>query len=515
MAWCDPHPCAGSHFKLFSFEAIRCEIFERFNGKNNAIPGLPSAQSFGSSDPHISLLGAPNPWGFDQPSQFFTNLSAWVSTNFFSSYSTFASNLPGPEMNPSSTPGAWSIDPAIVHSDGYFFAQCLNSIVSNDPGCTPPTTTIGIPNMRKIAKGDLKYDADGNIDPSDAKLDEVIATEQFQELGPIAVEYIAAFIKFYAPKVSVTAPMTASGSGWLKGPDLSNGAACQLSSDSSELPCSFIVVHGSTNVQLEATAAAGSVFISWGGDCSNAIYTVDPNGANSILTLDTINHDINCTAMFGKKLVVTVRGNGSVTSDPPSPITGCTSECTGFFSGSVKLTASSMATWKQDCSGSAAFTTVVLDADKTCDVIFPGGNLTIDKGSIGMVTSVPAGISCSEGCMTTSSFFDGTVTLTASPASSFVQWSGSCSGTAPTTTVNVEMDQSCTAIFQQDIAGVRLNPSGHISFSSNPGPYKAEAVDSQLNPVVVSQDITVTLGRNVTSGCNGLLFSALRRNVNG
>jgi hypothetical protein len=75
-------------------------------------------------------------------------------------------------------------------------------------------------------------------------------------------------------------------------------------------------------------------------------------------------------------------------------------------------------------------------------------HLVVAKVGTGTVTSSPAGISCGTTC--TASFpVNATVTLTATPGSgsTFVGWSGACSGTSRTCTVSMTTDKAVVATF--------------------------------------------------------------------
>jgi C1A family cysteine protease len=104
--------------------------------------------------------------------------------------------------------------------------------------------------------------------------------------------------------------------------------------------------------------------------------------------------------------------------------------------------------------------------------------LTVTKSGSGTVTSVPSGINCGSTC--SYAFSQGTsVALTAisGPGSSFVGWSGACSGTG-TCTVTMNSDESVTAVFNtctytvtpssKTFAGFRA-ASTHVSMTAPRG----------------------------------------------
>ncbi len=84
--------------------------------------------------------------------------------------------------------------------------------------------------------------------------------------------------------------------------------------------------------------------------------------------------------------------------------------------------------------------------------------LNVSKVGTGTVTSDPGGIFCGTDC--TEDYVENTVvTLTAHPGvqSYFVEWSGDCAGTEPTTTVTmVDDDKTCTATFGYPVGGIAV-----------------------------------------------------------
>jgi hypothetical protein len=78
-----------------------------------------------------------------------------------------------------------------------------------------------------------------------------------------------------------------------------------------------------------------------------------------------------------------------------------------------------------------------------------------DGGWSGTVTSDPAGIFCGTDC-TENYDYDTVVTLTAHPGvkSYFVGWSGNCSGAERITTITMDADKTCTAVFGYPVGGI-------------------------------------------------------------
>ena len=105
---------------------------------------------------------------------------------------------------------------------------------------------------------------------------------------------------------------------------------------------------------------------------------------------------------------------------------------------------SSFAGWGGACSGTGSCTVSMSSARSvtaTFNVITTNRIVTLSKSGTGRgsVGSNPSGLSCTEGCASTSANFASTsaVILAAQPAvgSSFAGWSGACSGTSPSCTI--------------------------------------------------------------------------------
>ncbi len=156
-------------------------------------------------------------------------------------------------------------------------------------------------------------------------------------------------------------------------------------------------------------------------------------------------------------------GSGSgVVSSSPGEIS-CGDVCEDYFPFDIDVTLSAVpdsgsdfAGWSGGCAGSDPSFTFTVTGDRFCTASFttsPGTSwlLTANKSGSGDgdLFSNPAGIDCDPGCSQDSATFDDgtTVTLTAvaDGASQFSSWSGSCSGSNPTTTVTMTADETCTA----------------------------------------------------------------------
>ena len=159
-------------------------------------------------------------------------------------------------------------------------------------------------------------------------------------------------------------------------------------------------------------------------------------------------------------------GSGTVRSDPSGISCGTACDADFLTRSAVTLTAtpdggSTFAGWSGGgCSGAASTCIVVMNGNQTVTATFTApvsmSTLTVQKSGTGSgtVTSAPSGINCGNTC--TATFPTGsTVTLTADPAggSTFVGWSGPCSGTGPCA---VPMDANQTVSAQFDLLPVTL-----------------------------------------------------------
>jgi plastocyanin len=125
-------------------------------------------------------------------------------------------------------------------------------------------------------------------------------------------------------------------------------------------------------------------------------------------------------------------------------------------------------------NGDGTFTnTLIWSVKRTIDV-------TISGNGSGTVTSSPAGISCpSTSC---SALFDsGAVMLTAAPsgASTFIEWTGDCTGSALSTTVTItSTNLACDANFKVAVASVTVAPTSVTLATGLTALLTATALDS-------------------------------------
>ena len=223
-------------------------------------------------------------------------------------------------------------------------------------------------------------------------------------------------------------------------------------------------------IGITATPSTGYTFTSWSGDCSgtSASYSVNLQGPRT------------CAATF------TPTGGGTTYALTIAPVpTGGTVTGNGLTCGAggaacaVTLASGTTATltaapasgytftsWGGACSGTAATTSVVVNAAKSCSATF-----TASGGATYALTIAPVptggtvtgnGLTCGTGGATCAvTLASGTTaTLTAAPASgyTFTSWGGACSGTAATTSVVVDAAKSCSATFTASGGGLPTGP---------------------------------------------------------
>jgi hypothetical protein len=234
------------------------------------------------------------------------------------------------------------------------------------------------------------------------------------------------------------------------------GAGTVASADG-HITCGSVCDHryaGGPTVTLSATAAPGSVFTGWSGDCAGgaAACTVDMTAARSV------------TASFATAYTLTVAkagqaaASGTVTSAPAG--ISCGSDCSEAYAGgtTVTLTAAAGAGarfmgWSGACTGTQSACTLSMTAARSVTATFaPYHTLSVAKAGTGAasgtVKSTPAGISCGTDC--DEAYAGGTaVTLTATTttAARFTGWGGACTGTQSTCIVSMTAAASVTANF--------------------------------------------------------------------
>ncbi len=157
-------------------------------------------------------------------------------------------------------------------------------------------------------------------------------------------------------------------------------------------------------------------------------------------------------------LGVTVAGYGSIQSNPGGII--CGSDCSEFYETGTSVILSAAAntlyrfnSWGGVCAGQEGSTcVVVMDSDRSVSAEFVPIRYTLTivrtgTGS-GLVSSNPTGIECGNTC---TAMYDASTTMTltalAADGSTFVGWSGACTGQDNTCAVTMNSDISVTATF--------------------------------------------------------------------
>lgn len=238
------------------------------------------------------------------------------------------------------------------------------------------------------------------------------------------------------PQVDLVVGKLGTGAGAVTGNDIYCGLTCSAHLDRGTL------------VSLTATPADGSIFSGWTGACAGT--------AGCVFTLDA-SSTVYATFTQQWLLSVTKAGGGSGT------VTGngldCGATCTSLLDAdtAVSLTAtpangSFFTGWTGDCSGTATCDTTMTAARSVTATFVPPTqlfSLVVTATGGGVVTSSPKGINCGRQC--SDSYTAGTsVTLTVKPSKKYVfqEWTGACSGTAPSCTVSMLSDQTVGATFK-------------------------------------------------------------------
>lgn len=155
-------------------------------------------------------------------------------------------------------------------------------------------------------------------------------------------------------------------------------------------------------------------------------------------------------------------GTGTVTSSPSG--INCGSTCSASFSKGAKvvLTAtadpgSAFTGWSGACSG-AGTCSLTVKRRLSVTATFSIGTHTLMAGifgsGTGTITSLPTGINCPTTC--SANFAPGTVvhvSVVVSGGSTFLGWSGACSGTAPcviTMNANMKVNANLAGTYQPD-----------------------------------------------------------------
>jgi Divergent InlB B-repeat domain len=209
-----------------------------------------------------------------------------------------------------------------------------------------------------------------------------------------------------------------------------------------------------TTLSVNADPADGWFFAGWtGGGCEGV-------GKPCMVTMDA---DRSISATFSPILSVSVTGNGLVTAGAGAISCGQgAAVCSAPFAQGTSVTlvatpalGSTFTGWTGACGGTATTCSVLMSEKRSVTATFTAGAagtgflLTVSVSGPGTVTG--AGINCGSGATTCTATPtpNSSVTLTATPSAgaTFTGWSGSCTGTIPTCTVQMTAARSVTASF--------------------------------------------------------------------
>jgi uncharacterized repeat protein (TIGR02543 family) len=248
--------------------------------------------------------------------------------------------------------------------------------------------------------------------------------------------------------------VTVSGNGTVTGGGINCGAGGSVCSNPNQAV--------NSSVTLVATPASGATFTGWGGACTGTATTctVVMSSARSVSAAFQ-----GGTAAI--QLTVSVSGAGRVTGGGISCGNGA-SACTATpaTGSTVTLTATpasgaTFTRWGGACTGTARTCRVTMSAARSVTATFTGGGA---PGTLTLVVSGRGRVSTTRGsCVATGPqrtcvqrFTAGArVALTATRAAgaSFLGWSGGCTGTSATCTVNLATAQTVTARFSGATTG--------------------------------------------------------------
>lgn len=233
-------------------------------------------------------------------------------------------------------------------------------------------------------------------------------------------------------------------------------------------------------VAFTATADPGWAFKEWSGAIT---------GAEATTTSEPILEDASVTALFEQiELTVDTQGTGKVTISPPVvtpeveeyPHTEVYPLSTLENPQSVTLTAVEVANWgfkewTGDVEGPANLTTtqVEMDAAKTVTAVFEQAVLSMNVEGEGSIGTSPAGEVLSatrKGFRPGDPNVEDPITIEAFPGAEwgFEKWTGAINTTDNPAPIEMDSDQSVTAVFYQNTLTVTSGGQGQVSTGGEP-----------------------------------------------
>ncbi len=226
-------------------------------------------------------------------------------------------------------------------------------------------------------------------------------------------------------------------------------------------PRETLLSTGVTYTDLAITNTNGIAGVDWGGSFTQTITVVNngPSAVNNALVTDTFpaqiaTHTWTCAGAAGGSCD-TASGNGDINHTVDLPVGGRATFTVAatIMAGTGTATLANLASVAAPAGVTDNFLANNSDLDQ--DRIGALFALTVNKDPAGngqgTVTSSPAVIACGPACTTqTASFVTGqvvTLYAVAVPFNTFVGWSGACTGSGLTCTVNMTQAQTVTARF--------------------------------------------------------------------
>jgi hypothetical protein len=274
-------------------------------------------------------------------------------------------------------------------------------------------------------------------------------------------------------------------------------------------------------VTLTAAATSPSTFGGWGGDCTGS-------GATCKVTMSQAR---NVSATFNappnQTLIVTKAGTGTgkVTSSPAGIDCGAACSSTFGYNMAVTLTAaatspSTFSGWSGACTGAATTCQVAMSQARNVSATFnppPNQTLTVTKAGTGTgkVTSSPSGVNCGTTCAAGFAYNKAvTLTAAATSPSTFVGWSGDCSGASKTCQVTMVQARNVTATFTLPVSSCAftLNPDSE-SFTTAGGTGRFQVTTSCSSWTAAAGDSWITSVSSTAGSAGGTVGYSVKANT--